>query len=576
MPARLWTYILADLWRLLLLTTAVIVAVLALAITIRPLADGKLTPLQAIQFMGLAIPPMLAYAVPFGAGFAATLVYHRLAQDNELAAAHAGGIGHRSVLMPALISGVLLAGVLGAISDQVIPRFLRTMESYVRLSIADWMVVQLSLGNTFEANGTVIGAEIVETLDPGRVEGAKTVIALGKPAFLFLDSDRRASSAGTAQRAYIAVRPSENPWDGPDAGGGTGAGGETRFGSVVTIVAENYRGTNEDGATIVSDDTFRYDFAVPPTIVDDPKFFTYTELRTLRDHPERFDFIDEFRHRLALRTASVEHLADIDADLKDDTRATITTAEGAVITIAGKHLSAGPALRRRVIPATPGQPIDITIQRPDGTTERVSAAQAVLDTTAPDELTRKQVETRLELEHVATTGRSTAEDIRKASESAEPVAGVRRQRTIPGIITDSPRYNALRTASLDALLDDTRYLTEGATTFQGAIEAHGRLNAMRADVLREIAANVHERIAMSLAGLVMVLTGAVVAIKLRHALALTVYLWAFFPALFSVLVISMGKQLTHEFGAVGVPVLYLGVVIPLGYAVLTYKQICRR
>ncbi len=576
LPAKLWTYILADLWRLLVLTTAVIVTVLALAITIRPLADGKLTPLQAIQFMGLAIPPMLAYAVPFGAGFAATLVYHRFAQDNELAAAHAGGVGHRSVLAPALISGVLLAGVLGGISDQVIPRFLRTMESYVRLSIADWMVVQLSLGNTFEFNGTVIGAEVVESLDPNRVEGAKTVIALGKPAFLFLNDQRQAASAATAQRAFLAIRPSETPWDGPDAGGGSGADGQARFGSVVTIVAENYRGTDEDGVVITSEDTFRYDFAVPPAIVDDPKFFTYTQLRTLRNHPERFDFIDEFRHRLALRAASVEALDDVDADLKDDTRAALTTAEGDVITIAGRHLSAGPALARRVIPATPGAPIDITIQRADGTTERVSAAKAVLDATAPDELTRKRVEIRLELEHVTTTGRSAAEDIRRAAESAEPVAGVRRARAVTGIITDSPRYLELRTATLDDLLADTRYLTEGPAAFHGAQEAHNRLKSMRADVLREIAANIHERIAMSLAGLVMVLTGAVVAIRLRHALALTVYLWAFFPALFSVLIISMGKQLTHEFGAIGVPTLYLGVVLPFGYALLTYKQICRR
>lgn len=576
MPTRLWSYILADLWRLLLLTTAVIVAVIALAVTIRPLADGKLTPLQAIHFMGLATIPMLAYAVPFGAGFAATLVYHRLAQDNELSAAHAGGIGHRSVLAPALISGILLAGTLGVISDQLIPRFLRTMEAYVRLSIADWMVVQLSLGNTFEFNGTVIGAEVVQKLDPDTVEGFETALALGKPAFLFLDDQRRVTSAGTARVAYIGVSRADTPWDGPDAGGGSGAGGETRFGSLVTISAQDYRGT--DGrAVISSEDSFRYDFAVPPAIVDDPKFFTYTQLRTLRNHPERFDFIDEFRHRLALRTASVEYLNDIDADLRSgDQSATLTTAQGDVITIAGAHLSAGPALRRRVIPANPGQPVDLTIARADGTTERVSAARAIFDASAPDELTRKEVETRLELQHVATTGRSTADDIRRASESAQPVAGVRRARTIPGITTDSPRYNQLRTASLDTLLDETRYLTEGATEFAGAVEAHDRLKDMRTDVLREISANIHERIAMSLAGLVMVLTGAVVAIKLRHALTLTVYLWAFFPALFSVLIISTGKQFTHQFGIVGLLPLYLGVLFPFAYAALTYRRIIRR
>ncbi|MEO1585260.1 MAG: LptF/LptG family permease [Planctomycetota bacterium] len=580
LPKRLWTYILADLWRLLILTTAVIVAVIALAVTIRPLADGKLTPLQAIHFMGLATVPMLAYAVPFGAGFAATLVYHRMANDNETAAAHAGGIGHRSILAPALISGVLLAGTLGVISDQVIPRFLRTMESYVKLSIADWMVVQLSLGNTFEFNGTVIGAEQVVKIDPDRINNtgnAKSVLALGKPIFLRLNNDRTPTQAVTAERAFIYVREDTNPWDGPDAGAGEGASGETRFGSVVTIIAENYRGA-ADGVVFGSDDTYQDDFAVPPAIIDDPKFFTYAQLRTLRDHPERFDFIDEFRHRLALRTASVEFLNDVDADLREgDAAATLTTAEGDTITIAGARLSAGPALARRVMPTTPGAPIDITIERATGTTERISAARAVLNTAAPDELTRKQVETYLELQHVATTTRNAAEDIRLASATDQPVAGVRRQRTIAGITTDSPRYATLRTAPLDTVLDESRYLTQGANEFAGAIEAHTRLADMRTDISREIAANIHERIGMSLAGLVMVLTGAVVAIKLRDALTLTVYLWAFFPALVSVLIISMGKQLIAQFGlAAGAVPLYAGVALPAAYAAITYNHICRR
>ena len=127
-PVTLWVYVAAELWRLLLLTVAVLVTVIAFAAAVKPLADGKLGPAEAIKFMVLAIPPMLAYALPFAAGFAATLAYHRMAQDNELLAAHSGGIAHRSLLTPAVGTGFALFLALASLNEYAIPHFLRAME----------------------------------------------------------------------------------------------------------------------------------------------------------------------------------------------------------------------------------------------------------------------------------------------------------------------------------------------------------------------------------------------------------------------------------------------------------------
>src|SRR5689334_14507743 len=95
MPVSLWRYVLSELWRLILLSTIVLVAVISFVAAIKPLADGKLAPLETLKFMGLAIIPMLQWALPFAAGFGATLAYHRLSHDNELTAAYAGGVSHR-------------------------------------------------------------------------------------------------------------------------------------------------------------------------------------------------------------------------------------------------------------------------------------------------------------------------------------------------------------------------------------------------------------------------------------------------------------------------------------------------
>jgi lipopolysaccharide export LptBFGC system permease protein LptF len=579
MPVRLWRYIAADLWRRLLITAAVLVTVIAFAITIPPLADGKLTPLDAIKFMALATVPMLAYAVPFAAGFASTLVYHRIAQDNEAAAAHAGGIGHRSLLAPALASGVALAVLLGVISDQAIPRFLRSMERYVRLDIAEWMIVQLGLGNAFEFGGTLLAAEAVRALDPRDVPGAndaQSVVALTRPAILFLNADDSVRTAATAEIAWLVVRPTPSPWEGPDAGAGTGADGDPRFGSIVTLIAQNYRAAGDD-SIIRSESRFRYDIAVPPVIGDDPKFFTFAELAELRRHPERFDFIDEFRHRLALRTAAVEFLESVNSQLRAAGSATLTTDTGAGVTIHAPALGPGPSLTRRVVAEPPGAPLRIEIRHADGSPpETLAAASAVLNAFYQDELTVPRVQIRLELQNVASSGRNSAEALRQAAASDQPVAGVRRQRTIATLLDPSPRYTQLRAMTFDQIMQETLPYTQPPTPFEGAVEAHQRLRDMERRLQHEITANEHERVAMSLAGMVMVLTGSAVAIKLKHALPLTVYLWAFFPALASVLVISMGKQLTHEFGPVGLLPLWLGVLAPLAYALVTYRQIARR
>lgn len=88
-PWILWLHTFWSLWRLLLLTTGVLVTVLAFAASIKPVASGELPAAEAARFILLALLPMSAYALPFACAFASTLAYHRLATDLELTAAQA-------------------------------------------------------------------------------------------------------------------------------------------------------------------------------------------------------------------------------------------------------------------------------------------------------------------------------------------------------------------------------------------------------------------------------------------------------------------------------------------------------
>ncbi|MFN7021434.1 MAG: LptF/LptG family permease, partial [Phycisphaerales bacterium] len=145
-PVTLWLHILWDLWRLILLTSAVLVTVIAFAAAVKPLADGKLGPVDTLRFMLLAMPPMLQYALPFAACFGATLAYHRLTADNEATAAYAGGISHRALIFPAVASGVVLAVLLMALSNRVIPEFLKRMSELVSQDISKIIIHQIKSG----------------------------------------------------------------------------------------------------------------------------------------------------------------------------------------------------------------------------------------------------------------------------------------------------------------------------------------------------------------------------------------------------------------------------------------------
>jgi hypothetical protein len=59
--------------------------------------------------------------------------------------------------------------------------------------------------------------------------------------------------------------------------------------------------------------------------------------------------------------------------------------------------------------------------------------------------------------------------------------------------------------------------------------------------------------------MLMVLTGALTAMRLGTSLPLVVYLWCFFPALFTVITIAMGQQVAHKIGLTGLGVLWAAV-----------------
>lgn len=555
LPVTLWRYISADLWRLLLLTTAVLVCVISFAITIKPLADGELSPLDAIAFMLFACVPMLAYALPFAAGFAATLVFHRLSQDNELLASHAGGVSHKKVLAPALVTGIVLALVVGVLSDQVIPRFLRNMERLITEDVARLMVSRLGQGEPVEFGGNMIYADHAQSLDPKNVPGAENaehVIALHRVAFGQIDDENRLEAAGTAERAFIVVHR-----EGDIARGA---------GSTITLVAENARGWGETGT--IEGERHSDSFTVPGAFRDDPKFWSFGELRELSDNPKKIARVGHWHKRIAFRAAALGAMRDMDGRLRASGSARLMTEDGDVLIVQAGGLGGAEAMARPIFGPSTDAPVIIEHQQADGRVFRYSAAQARIEAEDIDEIVAENVSFRIVLEEVSTSAQGDGE--------AAPVAGRRSSLRLGGVVPPEGEelLSAYDAMTLEELLAETRFRDEGVPP--ALADAQENAHSRERDLQREIVSKTHQRLAMSAACLVMVLVGATIAIKLREALPLTVYLWAFFPALGAVLVISMGEQIAQQSGFFGLVIMWGAVLGLLWYAYATYRQVALR
>ena len=130
MPWRLYRYILGELLRQVILTTAILVTIIAFGAVIKPLAgDSVLTTGQVLKYVGLAMIPMLQYALPFAAGFAATLTLHRLASENEILSMSTSGMSYRAIFAPIIGLGIVLMIIMVILTQTIIPRFFGLMST---------------------------------------------------------------------------------------------------------------------------------------------------------------------------------------------------------------------------------------------------------------------------------------------------------------------------------------------------------------------------------------------------------------------------------------------------------------
>ena len=561
LPFTLWTSIAGHMLRLVFISAAVLVFVIAFAATIKPLAEGKLDAPDALRFMLLAMAPMMAYALPFAAGFAATLVYHRMAIDHEAVAAHLGGLSHRSILMPAIMTAIVLMGVVALLSDQVIPRFLRGMQQMVTVDISRMFARQIARGNAVQQKGMLIYADEARSFGPEQSSGALDRLAFRNFAALELDAAGSPETEVSSASAEMWLFPAEEAdRDGATKGGAAGgAQGQSRIVMRMEDVVAVRQGDWTAGG---KDMTLRWN--TPDPFRDKPSFLTYGEMRGLKAVPERMSGIDFPRRDLAYRLAERGGREGLEASAQRTGSFRLIDSRGRPVDVecGGFQWQDGGL---RMLPPPGSSEIAATFSRggPESLERtRVSSATAYLATDIGTDRYARRYDFRLEFLDARTRDATDGDDSLSAARaeimlvSLTPVAN-----PLPGL---------LEKGSFELLgLADERLTDEDVQ--RDATELRRKI----VNLDNTVVARLNERLARTVACGLMVLTGAIAALTLTRRTPLTVYLWCFLPALFSLVTISGGEQVTKSTGPAGLFLLWGGVAIMAVYTLVLYLRLAR-
>jgi len=160
-PWILWRHVAWEVFRTFVVTTSIIVTVIAFGAAAKPLADNSIGADTVLKYVSLAMVPMLQYAMPFAAGFAATLAMHRFATDNEVTAMSAVGMSTRMVLAPVFLLGLPLFAVMLALVMYLIPHFWLRMQELATADATQMLVASIERGQALKADRLMIYADSV-------------------------------------------------------------------------------------------------------------------------------------------------------------------------------------------------------------------------------------------------------------------------------------------------------------------------------------------------------------------------------------------------------------------------------
>lgn len=506
MPGLLTRYMAGELLKTILITTTVLVAVIAFGTAIKPLSRNLLGGADILKYVLFAMVPMMEYALPFAAGFGSTLVMHRFAGDNEILAMNSCGLSPRRIFRPIFILAAVLLLVMLALVEFLVPVFWSRMESLLAHDVTRLLASSVERGEAFTLGDTRIYADEVLVQEAPEGTQADTRLVMVGVAALQVDEKGRPETEFTAEYATMDLYRMDGR-------------------SILKLVLGDATVFRSGDGSLVRVPT------AEPRAIDlgrgfrlGVKMLTLPEMFEVQaapaEYPNLRPNIDGMR-QLLVRAGSIQHLAEqLDAggqvELEDAGRNQIWR----IVSAESVRRNGGVfALEAPVI-------------------ERIEDASAPQRTRASSLVITEAWRDGRMIFDVELTMPESIDD--------SSIAGIRwpteiRSLTLP--VADAPRFldeTPTEIVSAARSLDGTeigfpklaRQITNSLKSFDIGVQR----------LLWDIGGRMQQRMAQACTGPLLFILGAILAIRLRSSPPLTVYVIAFIPAILDIVLISGGEQ----------------------------------
>jgi lipopolysaccharide export system permease protein len=164
-------HVIGQILRAFLMALVAITAIFVLFMVMAEATRQGLAPQDVLRVVPYVIPGTLPYTVPVALLFAVTVVFGRMAGDNEIVAMKSAGLGAMFVLGPALALALALSVALNALGGDVIPRANHALKKVLFRDLEDMFYKVLSRDRQFDLPGWPFFIRV------GRVEGRTLVDA---------------------------------------------------------------------------------------------------------------------------------------------------------------------------------------------------------------------------------------------------------------------------------------------------------------------------------------------------------------------------------------------------------------
>lgn len=557
MPWTLYRYILKDILKLLVIATVVMIGVISLAASIRPLADGLLSPFQLLKFIFYIAPTMLGFTMPFATAFACTLVFTRLAQDNEILACSAGGLSHRQILGPVLGLGVALAIGMLVLSNLVVPRFFQAAAELIERDALGVLVAQLNRNLPFRQGDWVIYADDAREIpvDQQVIDAFPTdqtprrVIELRGVAVANLLHGRKVQSDATAERATAVLFTDEQTDQSWVA---------MQLRNAVYFDPMRGKLANRRWSPIIE---------VPDRFSDNPKFLSWSDLNRLEEQPQLYDRVQDVQAKIVERLTQQSLMARVRRGLAENGEVTLVgPREGETYVIQGPTLNELEG--RQLLESADNQPV-LVVKQQDGEAARwFEANEAVLDYQTLRG--REEPVVSIELSNVMVLDRG--EDVGATEHAALQLPAL----IWPGGSETAPLPRTGRGWELQPLLARADAQAESGDTRLSSLLAE--LNEELLALSHEIAVLRHERLASAVSVLLLTLIGALLSMTLRHQMVLIVYLFSFLLAILNIILINTGPTFARAYEypvALKAGLMWSGNILVILLCIGLYRRIAK-